>query len=59
MENKRLRIMYANEVLVLKAPMAANTTFKVEAKVMEHICLDTLASREERIWHYRLRHLNF
>ena len=41
--------MYTNVVLVLKAPMAANTTFKGEVKVMEHICLVTLASREERI----------
>ncbi|XP_050895198.1 uncharacterized protein LOC127101799 [Lathyrus oleraceus] len=36
MENKGLRVMDANGVLVLKAPMDANRTFKVELKVMEH-----------------------
>lgn len=44
MENKGLRVMDANMVLVLKAPMAANRTFKVELKVMENRCLAIEAS---------------
>lgn len=59
MEDKALRIMVKNRVLVLKAHMAAYRTFKVEFKVMGHSCLITMASREEWIWHYRLGHLNF
>lgn len=57
-ENKVLRIMAENQVLVLKSHMDTNRTLKVELKVMEH-SLDTSASREELIWHYWLRHLNF
>jgi hypothetical protein len=59
LENKMLRVLDSNGVLILKAPMAANRTFKVELKVMEHRCLATTASREEWLWHYRLGHLNF
>lgn len=59
MENKMLHIMDANRVLVLKASMDANRTFKVELKVMEHKCLATTDSREKWIWHYCLWHLNF
>lgn len=47
MENKGLRVLDANGVLVLKAPMDANITFKVELKVMEHRWIATAASREE------------
>lgn len=36
MKNKMLRVMDANMVLVLKAPMAPKRTFKVKLKVMEH-----------------------
>ncbi|XP_050897535.1 uncharacterized protein LOC127104393 [Lathyrus oleraceus] len=49
MENKGLCVRDANGVLVLKYPMDANITFKVELKVMEHICLAKTASREEWI----------
>ncbi|XP_050896242.1 uncharacterized protein LOC127102978 [Lathyrus oleraceus] len=49
MENKGLSILDANEVLVLKMPMVANRTFKVELKVMEHRCIDTAISREEQM----------
>lgn len=48
-ENKGLCVMDANEVLVLKAPMDSNRTFKIEMKVVEHRCLATTASREEWI----------
>lgn len=34
MENKVLRVLDQNSVLILKAPMAANRTFKIELKVM-------------------------
>ncbi|XP_050896682.1 uncharacterized protein LOC127103470 [Lathyrus oleraceus] len=46
MENKGLRILDENGVLVLKAPMDANRTFKVELKVMEHRYLATTSSRD-------------
>lgn len=46
-ENEALPVMDANVVLVLKAPMVANRTFKVELKVMGHMCLAIVASREE------------
>ncbi|XP_012575012.1 uncharacterized protein [Cicer arietinum] len=59
MENKVLRVLDQNGVLILKAPMAANRTFKIESKIMEHRCLTTAASRDEWLWHYRLGHLNF
>lgn len=42
MENKGMRVMDAKGALVLKAPMAAKRTFKVELKVMEHRCLATV-----------------
>lgn len=47
MENKVLRVLDQNGVLILKAHMAANRNFKIELKVMEHRCLATAASREE------------
>ncbi|XP_058765508.1 uncharacterized protein LOC131639000 [Vicia villosa] len=59
LEDKILRVVDASGVLILKAPMATNRTFKVELKVLEHRCLATAASREEWLWHYRLGHLNF
>ncbi|XP_050898040.1 uncharacterized protein LOC127104946 [Lathyrus oleraceus] len=59
LEDKILRVLDSNGVLILKAPMAANRTFKVELKVMEHRCLATAASRDEWLWHYHLGHLNF
>ncbi|XP_050890993.1 uncharacterized protein LOC127096471 [Lathyrus oleraceus] len=59
MENKALSIMYVNMVFILKAPIAANRTFKVELKVMENRCLATTTSQKEWIWHYKLGHLNF
>ncbi|XP_058783965.1 uncharacterized protein LOC131658716 [Vicia villosa] len=59
LEDKILRVVDASGVLILKAPMATNRTFKVELKVLEHSCLATGASREEWLWHYRLGHLNF
>src|SRR4051812_42084549 len=59
LEDKILRFVDASGVLILKAPMATNRTFKVELKVLEHRCLATAASREEWLWHYRLGHLNF
>ncbi|XP_058731653.1 uncharacterized protein LOC131603368 [Vicia villosa] len=58
-ENKILRIFYRNGVLVFKAHVAANMNFKKELKVMERRFLDPTISREEWLWHYRLRHLNF
>lgn len=36
MENKGLRVLDANGVLVLKAHMAANRTFKIGLKVTKH-----------------------
>lgn len=51
MENKGLRVMDTNRVLVLKALIIANRTFKVKMKVMDHRCLATAESREEWIWH--------
>ncbi|XP_050908040.1 uncharacterized protein LOC127121626 [Lathyrus oleraceus] len=59
LEDKILRVLDSNGVLILKALMAANRTFKVELKVMEHRCLATAESRDEWLWHYRLGHLNF
>ncbi|XP_058784891.1 uncharacterized protein LOC131659762 [Vicia villosa] len=59
LEDKILRVVDASGVLILKAPMATNRTFKVELKVLEHRCLATAASREKWLWHYRLGHLNF
>ncbi|XP_058784690.1 uncharacterized protein LOC131659529 [Vicia villosa] len=59
LEDKILRVVDASGVLILKAPMATNRTFKVELKVLEHRCLATAASREEWLWHYCLGHLNF
>ncbi|XP_050915066.1 uncharacterized protein LOC127130025 [Lathyrus oleraceus] len=59
LEDKILRVLDSNGVLILKALMAANRTFKVELKVMEHRCLATATSRDEWLWHYRLGHLNF
>lgn len=47
MENKGLRVLDAKGVLVLKVPMGANRTFKVELKVMEHKFLAIVACREE------------
>lgn len=44
MENKGLRIMDANWVLVLKAHMDANRAFKVELEVMKHECHTTTFS---------------
>ncbi|XP_050919064.1 uncharacterized protein LOC127136560 [Lathyrus oleraceus] len=58
-ENKALHVMNANGVLILKASMVSNRTFKVELKLIEHTYLATTASREEWIWLYRLEHLNF
>ncbi|XP_058746623.1 uncharacterized protein LOC131619552 [Vicia villosa] len=43
MKNKVLRVMDSNRVLVLKARMFSNRTFKIELKVMEHRCLATIA----------------
>lgn len=59
MENKALSIMYVNMVLILKAHIAANRTFKVELKVMGHKCLATTTSQKEWIWNYNLGHINF
>ncbi|XP_058742106.1 uncharacterized protein LOC131614553 [Vicia villosa] len=50
LEDKILRVVDASGVLILKAPMASNMTFKVELKVLEHRCLATAASREELIY---------
>ncbi|XP_073221577.1 uncharacterized protein [Cicer arietinum] len=47
MENKVLRVLDQNGVLILKAPVAANRTFKIELEIMEHRCLTTSASRDE------------
>lgn len=49
MENKALRVMDINGILLLKAPMAPSRTFKVELKVMEHKYLAILDSIEEWI----------
>lgn len=59
MENKWLHVIDTKGALVVKAPTATNITFKVELKVMEHICLYTITNREEWICHYHLGHLNF
>ncbi|XP_050908772.1 uncharacterized protein LOC127122490 [Lathyrus oleraceus] len=47
LEDKILCVLDSNGVLILKAPMTANRTFKVELKVMEHHCLATAESRDE------------
>ncbi|XP_050918413.1 uncharacterized protein LOC127135821 [Lathyrus oleraceus] len=47
LEDKILCVLDSNGVLILKVPMAANRTFKVELKVIEHRCLATTASRDE------------
>ena len=44
MEGKVLRVMDANIILVFKAPMVTNRTFKIKLKVIEHSCLATTAS---------------
>lgn len=56
---KVLRVINANMVLVIKAHMAANRTFKVELKVMDCRCIATSINIEEWIWHYSLGYLNF
>ncbi|XP_058753772.1 uncharacterized protein LOC131626957 [Vicia villosa] len=50
LEDKILRVVDASRVLILKAPMASNMTFKVELKVLEHRWLATAASREDLIY---------
>lgn len=45
MGNKVLQALNANKVLILKAPMVANTTFKVELQFMKHRCLARAVSR--------------
>lgn len=59
MENKFLKVMDTNGILILKAFMAQNRTFKFELKVIEHRCLAKATSREEWIWHYKPGNLNF
>lgn len=44
MEKKKSHIMDANDILILKAQMASNRTFKIESKVINHMCLATAAS---------------
>lgn len=39
--------------------MSQNKTFNIELNVVEHKCLETEASRDEWLWHYKLVHLNF
>ena len=58
-EDKMMRVVDANGRLILKAHMSQNRTFKIELNVMEHKYLSIAASKNERIWHYRLSHLNF
>lgn len=43
-ENKALRVMDTNRVLVLKALIAPNRTSRVELKVMKHMCIVIAAS---------------
>ena len=50
-ENKILRILDRNRVLILRALIAANRTFEIELKVMEHKFLATTSSRDEWLWH--------
>lgn len=46
MENKGLRVMDAKRVLIIKAHIASNRSFRIELKFMEHRCLATAVSRE-------------
>lgn len=39
--------------------MSQNRTFKIELDVMEHKFLETVARRDEWLWHYILGNLNF
>jgi hypothetical protein len=59
MEKKLLNVFDTKGNLLLKAPMSKNRTFKVELKVLNHMCLMTASNKEEWIWHYRMGHLNF
>ncbi|XP_058783588.1 uncharacterized protein LOC131658297 [Vicia villosa] len=45
LKDKILHVVDASGVLILKALMASNRTFKMELKVLEHRCLATAASR--------------
>lgn len=58
-EDKMMRVLDLGGKLILKEPMSHNKTFKIKLDVMEHKCLTNGASRDERLWHYRLGHLNF
>lgn len=49
MENKALCVIDANKVLVIKAHMDLNRTFKIELKVIKHRCLTIATSKEEWI----------
>ncbi|MCI17993.1 retrovirus-related pol polyprotein from transposon TNT 1-94, partial [Trifolium medium] len=59
MGNKILNVYNTKGSLLLKTSMSKNRTFKIGLDVRNHKCLMTASSREEWIWHYRMRHLNF
>lgn len=58
-KDKMMRVLDSDGKSFLKAPMSQNITFKIELDVMKHMCLETAYSRDERLWHYILVHLNF
>ncbi|GAU49301.1 hypothetical protein TSUD_367130 [Trifolium subterraneum] len=59
MEHRLLNVFDTKGNLLLKAPMSKNRTFQIELNVIDHKCLMTAYSRDERLWLYRMRHLNF
>ncbi|XP_019465092.1 PREDICTED: uncharacterized protein LOC109363293 [Lupinus angustifolius] len=58
LEEKMLKVFNKKGVLILKAPLAQNRTFKIGIQLADQECLESIAD-EKWIWHQRFGHLNF
>ncbi|CAH9104519.1 unnamed protein product, partial [Cuscuta europaea] len=59
MQDRFMKVFDKNGVLILKAPLSPNRTFKIDILVNKDVCFKVDALEESWLWHYRFGHLNW
>lgn len=59
-EKNHMKVYHRDDMLIKKAPLENNWTFKGEINPVDHKCLATTAKENKNWqWHHRYGHLNF
>lgn len=60
MRDNQMNVFDGEWILILRAPLEDNKTFKIEINMVEYQCLTSTVAEDKRwLWHHKYGHLNF